>query len=77
MFLLGNGSTAAGPWGDYQCDVPKRTIEHLFQTLQKRKDSFDWVYWTGDMVAHNVWNQTRASTVSVFICTNCTTVGHR
>ncbi len=62
-FYLGDNHTAAGPWGDYNCDVPNRTVVHLFQTLQRMKDDFDWVYWTGDLTAHNVWQQTREGTV--------------
>ena len=60
---LGSGKTAAGPWGDYNCDVPNRTIVHLFENLRNNSDQFDWVYWTGDITAHNIWNQTRTGTV--------------
>ena len=34
----GNGSTAAGYWGDYNCDVPFHTLENLFQYLATIKD---------------------------------------
>ncbi|CAI8030322.1 Sphingomyelin phosphodiesterase [Geodia barretti] len=54
-----NESTAAGNWGDYQCDVPYRTLESLMQFIAGMSDEFDWVYWTGDLPAHYVWNQTR------------------
>lgn len=26
---------------------------------------FDWVYWTGDLPPHNVWNQSREDQVEV------------
>jgi len=29
----GNGSTAAGNWGDYNCDVPYQTLENLMEFL--------------------------------------------
>lgn len=47
-------------WGDYNCDLPLWTLTNLFEHLVKIKDQFDWVYWTGDLPAHNVWNQTRS-----------------
>ena len=49
----------AGHWGDYKCDLPLWTANNLFEHLAKHKDQFDWVYWTGDLPPHNVWNQTR------------------
>ncbi|GCB83907.1 hypothetical protein scyTo_0024749, partial [Scyliorhinus torazame] len=48
----------AGMWGEYsKCDLPLKTIENLLQHLQSRH--FDVVYWTGDIPAHNIWDQTR------------------
>ena len=29
------------------------------QYLASVQDTFDWVYWTGDVPPHNVWNQSR------------------
>lgn len=50
---------AAGHWGTYsKCDLPLRTIENLLQNVAKT-GPWDWVYWTGDIPAHNVWSQTR------------------
>lgn len=34
----GKGSTAAGKWGDYQCDVPYRTLESLMEFIAGMKD---------------------------------------
>jgi len=52
-------STGAGYWGDYRsCDVPFWTVENMFQYIAKNED-FDFVYWTGDLPPHNVWNQTK------------------
>ncbi|MCI4388328.1 hypothetical protein PGIGA_G00084420 [Pangasianodon gigas] len=51
---------AAGHWGTYsKCDLPLRTVENLLQNVAKA-GPWDWVYWTGDIPAHNVWSQTRA-----------------
>ncbi|RVE63904.1 hypothetical protein OJAV_G00140930 [Oryzias javanicus] len=49
----------AGYWGTYSnCDLPLRTVESLLQNAA-RVGPWDWVYWTGDIPAHNVWSQTR------------------
>lgn len=49
----------AGHWGSYsRCDLPLRTVENLLQNVAK-VGPWDWVYWTGDIPAHNVWSQTR------------------
>ena len=63
--LLGNSSdgTAAGIWGDYLCDVSNATLINLFEFLRNMSDEFDWIYWTGDLIAHYVWSQTRTDTV--------------
>uniref|UniRef100_A0A8C8S0S8 Sphingomyelin phosphodiesterase n=1 Tax=Pelusios castaneus TaxID=367368 RepID=A0A8C8S0S8_9SAUR len=52
--------TGAGYWGEYsKCDLPLHTIENLLQHLA-RAPPFQLVYWTGDLPAHNVWQQSRA-----------------
>uniref|UniRef100_A0A3Q0S525 Sphingomyelin phosphodiesterase n=1 Tax=Amphilophus citrinellus TaxID=61819 RepID=A0A3Q0S525_AMPCI len=49
----------AGHWGTYgKCDLPLWTVENLLETVAKA-GTWDWVYWTGDIPAHNVWSQTR------------------
>uniref|UniRef100_A0A8C8VJM0 Sphingomyelin phosphodiesterase n=1 Tax=Pelusios castaneus TaxID=367368 RepID=A0A8C8VJM0_9SAUR len=49
-----------GYWGEYsKCDLPLHTIENLLQHLA-RAPPFQLVYWTGDLPAHNVWQQSRA-----------------
>ena len=50
----------AGYWGDEGCDLPLATANSLFEYLADHKDEFDWIYWTGDLPAHNVWSQTRS-----------------
>lgn len=54
----------AGYWGTYsRCDLPLHTVEHLLENLAK-SGPWDWVYWTGDIPAHNVWSQTRTQQLS-------------
>lgn len=51
---------SAGYWGEYSnCDLPLHTIENLLQQLASSHMLYDSVYWTGDIPAHNVWEQTR------------------
>ncbi|XP_065838310.1 sphingomyelin phosphodiesterase-like [Oscarella lobularis] len=52
------GKGGAGKWGDYSCDCPLATMESLLDFI-KNNIEFDFVYWTGDVPPHNVWNQTR------------------
>ena len=55
----------AGHWGDYKCDLPLRTVDNLFEHLALHKDEFDWIYWTGDLPAHNVWDQTKLQQLEI------------
>ncbi|KAM4796838.1 sphingomyelin phosphodiesterase [Rhinophrynus dorsalis] len=51
--------SGAGYWGEYsKCDLPLHTIESLLRHVSTQ-GPFDRVYWTGDIPAHNVWEQTR------------------
>ncbi|KAM6907520.1 sphingomyelin phosphodiesterase [Xenentodon cancila] len=57
----------AGYWGTYsKCDLPLRTVENLLENVA-RAGPWDWVYWTGDIPAHNVWSQTRDQQLSELI----------
>uniref|UniRef100_A0A9J8A1K8 Sphingomyelin phosphodiesterase n=1 Tax=Cyprinus carpio carpio TaxID=630221 RepID=A0A9J8A1K8_CYPCA len=59
--------TGAGYWGTYgYCDLPLRTVENLLQNVAK-SGPWDWVYWTGDIPAHNVWSQTRAQQLNELV----------
>lgn len=54
-----SSAPGAGYWGDYRnCDVPVWTVESMFNHIANN-EKFDFVYWTGDLPPHNVWNQTR------------------
>lgn len=55
------GAKAAGKWGSLDdCDLPYVTLQSLFEYLRSIKDQFDYVVFTGDLPAHNVWNQSRS-----------------
>lgn len=54
-----NSQTGAGYWGEYsKCDLPLRTLESLLKGLGPA-GPFEMVYWTGDIPAHDVWQQSR------------------
>eukprot|EP00066_Takifugu_rubripes_P006537 XP_003971403.1 PREDICTED: sphingomyelin phosphodiesterase [Takifugu rubripes] len=54
----------AGYWGTYgKCDLPLRTVENLLENVAAA-GAWDWVYWTGDIPAHNIWSQTRTQQLS-------------
>ncbi|XP_075551077.1 sphingomyelin phosphodiesterase-like [Dermacentor variabilis] len=55
----------AGHWGAFQtCDIPPRTFENMLKTVRDTQ-KIDYVIWTGDMVAHDVWNTSRASNLDI------------
>lgn len=50
----------SGYWGDYRdCDVPLRTLDGMLKHISMFHKDIDYVIWTGDVPAHDVWNQTR------------------
>ena len=50
----------AGYWGDFRkCDTPLRTIEAMYKHIAATHPNLDLIYWTGDLPAHDIWNQTR------------------
>lgn len=55
----GNATTAAGPFGDYQCDTPLSLLEALLSTLASLSPAPDFILWTGDDPSHMVWAQSR------------------
>ncbi|KAM4683543.1 sphingomyelin phosphodiesterase [Amazona ochrocephala] len=57
------GAPGAGFWGEYgKCDLPLRTIELLLEQLPAAAP-LAAVYWTGDIPAHDVWQQSRRDQV--------------
>jgi len=56
--LAGPGETAAGFWGDYNCDLPSRTFTAMVEQIANQGD-IDYLIYTGDAPAHDVWLQTK------------------
>lgn len=59
------GRRKAGHWGAFEtCDIPPRTFENMLKTVRDTQ-KIDYVIWTGDMVAHDVWNTSRAGNLDI------------
>ena len=57
---------AAGFWGDSRkCDTPLRTIEAMYRNIRNHHPYIDFIYWTGDLPAHDIWKQTKASNAEI------------
>ncbi|KAL9981128.1 hypothetical protein ACROYT_G009792 [Oculina patagonica] len=55
------GQQKAGKYGDYSCDIPPITFESMLQHINTtHTQDIDYVLWTGDIPAHNIWNQSRS-----------------
>ncbi|CAF3526154.1 unnamed protein product [Rotaria socialis] len=53
------GRAGAGFWGDlHSCDIPYWTAEKILQ-YAAALEKVDFIYYTGDLPPHNVWNQSR------------------
>ncbi|XP_059171995.1 sphingomyelin phosphodiesterase-like [Physella acuta] len=58
-------SSTAGRYGDFnQCDAPVDLLVSLFKHLSTIKDQFDYIIMTGDVPAHDVWNQTKTDQIA-------------
>lgn len=44
----------AGEWGSYQCDLPPKTLESMFQYIADVIQP-DLLIWTGDNSPHSIW----------------------
>ena len=45
----------AGEYGEFKCDLPRKTLTKMFQFINNTIKP-DVIFWTGDMAAHYVWN---------------------
>jgi sphingomyelin phosphodiesterase len=54
-----NPADAAQYWGTISvCDIPYRTLDQFFQFVVRQNMNIDFIIWTGDNIAHNIWEQT-------------------
>jgi sphingomyelin phosphodiesterase len=54
---------AAGPWGDYNCDIPHRVLASMLDYVRDEIKP-DLFFWTGDNSAHDVWENTDDEVIS-------------
>ncbi|XP_031341330.1 sphingomyelin phosphodiesterase-like [Photinus pyralis] len=58
-------STAAGYWGDYRdCDVPWHSFLDLLTHVKEEHHPISYVYFTGDIVAHKVYDTSEIGCVT-------------
>jgi 3',5'-cyclic AMP phosphodiesterase CpdA len=53
-----NVTRPAGKYGDFKCDIPRATVASLLNHIATQ--NVDMILFTGDMAAHDVWNESRA-----------------
>jgi len=57
----GNNTRKAQKWGDYNCDIPFRTLKSMFDFIGRNATphlDIDFITWVGDNSAHDVWMNT-------------------
>lgn len=59
-----SNDTRAGKWGDYNCDIPVRTMNSLLSMI-KDEIKPDVVFWGGDSVPHNIESLTFDTNVEI------------
>ena len=62
---IGTSNNSAGYWGEPHCDMPMQTLVNLMEHLNDTSDQFEWIYLTGDLPAHNIWDQTKSGQVFI------------
>jgi sphingomyelin phosphodiesterase len=61
----GKGNNTAGLFGDYNCDTPQVLFNSLIEFIQKLAP--DFILYTGDDPAHDVWEQSKDKNVASMI----------
>ncbi|XP_046574679.1 sphingomyelin phosphodiesterase A-like [Haliotis rubra] len=52
-----SGTGSAGKFGDYNCDVPMRTVEAVLSHIAALDPQPDFVIYTGDAPPHDTWEE--------------------
>ncbi|XP_070493048.1 sphingomyelin phosphodiesterase 1-like [Chironomus tepperi] len=56
---ISDDTVKAGYWGDYRkCDMPFHLVKTAIRHMAEQHSDADFIYFTGDFVAHNVWDTT-------------------
>ena len=59
-----NAADAAGIWGDYNCDTSPAALTKMFEFVRDEIKP-DVLFWTGDMSAHSVWENSNEEVAEV------------
>ena len=57
------GNESAGKWGSYPCDIPLQTVDSVLNDIANNSMNIDMWYWTGDIVAHDIWQYSRTKNI--------------
>eukprot|EP01102_Stenamoeba_stenopodia_P022256 TRINITY_DN9203_c0_g1_i1.p1 TRINITY_DN9203_c0_g1~~TRINITY_DN9203_c0_g1_i1.p1 ORF type:complete len:593 (+),score=86.69 TRINITY_DN9203_c0_g1_i1:1782-3560(+) len=60
-----NKSNKAGFWGDYNCDPPMALVNSMFDYLINLQPQPDFILYTGDDPAHDIWEQSREANLNI------------
>lgn len=63
----GNTSSPCGPWGNAKCDPPHQLQQSMMDAIASLNPAFS--IYTGDVVAHDVWQVTKAEVLEDFNAT--------
>jgi sphingomyelin phosphodiesterase len=58
----GSGNNSAGLYGDYNCDTPEILLTSVIEFIQKLAP--DFIIYTGDDPAHDIWEQSKDKNVA-------------
>jgi hypothetical protein len=62
-----DGVGTSGYWGDYNCDAPPQLVNSLFSYIAAMQPTPpDFIIYTGDSPAHDIWNQSQAANLAAF-----------
>ncbi|XP_018022307.1 sphingomyelin phosphodiesterase [Hyalella azteca] len=60
------GEAGAGRWGDYgPCDSPEILVRNMLEDIRRRHSDIDYIIYTGDSVAHDLWKLSREKNTKV------------
>ncbi|BCS12557.1 acid sphingomyelinase [Aspergillus luchuensis IFO 4308] len=64
----GRSKTPCSTWGSPHCDPPLKLLHNMLSTLQSQQPHL--TLFTGDIVAHDIWNTSQESVLASFNATN-------
>lgn len=65
-----DNSPLAGRWGDYKCDIPMETFDNMLQQAATTHKDIDYILWTGDIPAHDLWDENEETVTKIIRATS-------